>query len=332
VRSLSERDATALLEVVTELDRLDDPLPFPPRFMGLLARLTGADLANFCMLDRRNERTLHNSFWGDGDEIVEWPTDDAGDPYWRLRHSHPTCAYRERSGDWTTPHTASDFVSQAAFRRTAIWDELYRYEGVNFWLDVGLTPQGGVTRMFIFAHGARDFGDRERVLLRLLQPQLERHAADVEDRAAAVEALATVEEAGDDAHHILLATPRGTIEFASPRSRTLLARYLHGPNGKLPRAILRGTTVLDREDRRLTIRTARVGTLVVLLLGEEDVRVDRLTSRQREVLAGVAAGLTDAEIAEQLGVAPATVGKHLESVYERLDVHTRTAAAAAYRR
>jgi DNA-binding NarL/FixJ family response regulator len=70
----------------------------------------------------------------------------------------------------------------------------------------------------------------------------------------------------------------------------------------------------------------------VLLLGEKDLRADRLTSRQREVPAGVAAGLTDVEIAEQLCVAPATVGKHLEAIFERLDVHTRTAAAAAYRR
>jgi hypothetical protein len=30
VRSLAERDARTLLEVVAELDHLDDPLPFPP--------------------------------------------------------------------------------------------------------------------------------------------------------------------------------------------------------------------------------------------------------------------------------------------------------------
>jgi DNA-binding NarL/FixJ family response regulator len=69
----------------------------------------------------------------------------------------------------------------------------------------------------------------------------------------------------------------------------------------------------------------------VLLLGEDDDRVEALTPRQRDVLGGVAAGLTDIQIGERLGVAPATVGKHLEAIYERLDVHTRTAAAAVYR-
>lgn len=329
--SLSERDAAALLEVVADLNRLDDPLPFPPRFMRLLAQLIGTGEANYCVLDRANERLVHDSWWCNGHEHIDGPSEEAGNPYWRLRDSHPVCSYRERTDDWTTPHTASEFVSQPAFRRTAIWDELYRRDRINYWLDVGLPRNEGITRVFIFVRDKHDFDDRERLVLRLLQPHLERHAAEVDARAAAVEALATVEDVGDNAHDIILATTRGTIEFASPRSRTLLARYLHVSNGTLPTRILTGTTVIPDNDSRLTIRTAQVGTIIVLLLGEENMRTDRLTARQREVLARLAAGLTDAEIADQLGIARATVGKHLESIYEQLDVHTRTAAAAAYR-
>jgi DNA-binding CsgD family transcriptional regulator len=331
VASLSERDAAALLAVVTELERLDDPLPFPPRFMRLLGQLIGTSEADYCVLDRRNEQIVHESFCSDGAEFVEGPGDDSEHPYWRLRHSHPVCSYRERSGDWTTVRTVSEFASQREFRRTAVWDECYRYEGVNYWLDIGLPARGSVTRMFIFVHGTRDFGDRERLLLSLLQPHLERRAAEVEAREAAVEALVAVDGSADDVHDIVLATTRGTIEFASPRARLLLGRYLRVSNGALPPEILRGTTVVPADGGRLTIRATRLDTLVVLLLGEADVRADRLTSRQREVLAGVAAGLTDGQIADRLGVAPATVGKHLESIYERLGVHTRTAAAAVYR-
>lgn len=331
MRRLAEPDASALLEVVTALDRLDDPLPFPPRFLGMLACLIGTDEAGYCMLDRPNERLVHESFWCDGEEAVDGPSDEPGNPYWRLRDSHPLCSYRERTGDWTTAHTVSEFASQRAFRRTAIWDELYRYELINYWLDMGLDPQEGVTSVFIFVHGTRDFGDRERLLLQLLQPHLDRRAREVETRAAAVDALAAVEDAGDQPHDIVLATLRGTIEFGSPRSRELLRRYLGVSNGAVPEAILRGTTVVPGAAGRLTIRTARAGDLVVLLLAEEDARAERLTPRQREVLAGVAAGLTDAEIADRLGVARATVGKHLEAIYERLDVHNRTSAAALLR-
>ena len=69
----------------------------------------------------------------------------------------------------------------------------------------------------------------------------------------------------------------------------------------------------------------------MLLLSEESARIDRLTPRQREILAHVGAGLTDSQIAERLEISPATVRKHLEQIYERLDVHTRTAAAATLR-
>lgn len=42
----------------------------------------------------------------------------------------------------------------------------------------------------------------------------------------------------------------------------------------------------------------------------------------------VAEGLTNAEIARRLWVTPATVGKHLEQVYRKLGVTSRTAALA----
>jgi DNA-binding CsgD family transcriptional regulator len=317
--------------VVAELGHLDDPLPFPPAFLRQLARLFGTNEATYYALDRRNGRRVHASCWGDGEEAVDGPGDGTAGQYWRLRQSHPLCAYRERTGDWTTARTVSELVSQQTFRRTAIWDELYRYEGINYWLDVGLPAQEGVTRVFLFAHGTRDFDDRDRLVLQLLEPHLERRAREVETRAAAVEALAAIEGAGDRAGDVMLTTARGTIEFASARSRELLARYLGVANGAVPEAILGGTTVTAGSGGRLTIRTARVGDLVVLLLGEDDARRERLTPRQREVLAAVAAGLTDAEIAERLGVARATVSKHLEAIYERLGVHNRTAAAALFR-
>jgi DNA-binding CsgD family transcriptional regulator len=331
VQTLAEHDAAALLEVVAELDRLDDPLPFPPQFLRQLADLTGTNDASYSVLDRRNERLVHQSFWCEGDEVVEGPSEDNESVYWRLRHSHPLCSYRERTGDWTTAHTVSEFASLNAFRGTAIWDEVYRHMGVNYWLDVGLPPQEGVTRVFIFVHGTRDFGDRERLLLQLLEPHLEEHAREVEARAAAVDALSAVEDAGDHADDIVLATARGTIEFASPRSRALLGRYVGVTNGAVPETILTGTIVASGAAGRLTIRPARIGDLVVLLLAEDDERTRRLTPRQREVLSAVASGLTDAEIADHLGVARATVGKHLEAIYERLEVHNRTSAAALLR-
>jgi len=57
----------------------------------------------------------------------------------------------------------------------------------------------------------------------------------------------------------------------------------------------------------------------------------RLTTREREIVL-VAEGKTNAEIAAQLWVAPSTVKKHLENVYEKVGVGRRAAAVTYVRR
>jgi RNA polymerase sigma factor (sigma-70 family) len=53
-----------------------------------------------------------------------------------------------------------------------------------------------------------------------------------------------------------------------------------------------------------------------------------LTRREREVLKLVAQGLSNKEIAKALVITTNTVKRHLKSIFEKLEVHTRAAAAA----
>ena len=53
-----------------------------------------------------------------------------------------------------------------------------------------------------------------------------------------------------------------------------------------------------------------------------------LTQRERQILDHLAQGATNAQIAAALGISPATVRKHLEHAYSKLNVSTRTAAVA----
>lgn len=62
--------------------------------------------------------------------------------------------------------------------------------------------------------------------------------------------------------------------------------------------------------------------------GETDPQV---TAREREIVALVAEGKTNAEIASELWVTPGTVKKHLENVYLKLGVGSRAAAASLLR-
>ena len=52
----------------------------------------------------------------------------------------------------------------------------------------------------------------------------------------------------------------------------------------------------------------------------------RLTSRQKDLLCLLAAGHTNTQIARRLGISEGTVRSHLEDIYERLNVSSRTAA------
>ena len=60
---------------------------------------------------------------------------------------------------------------------------------------------------------------------------------------------------------------------------------------------------------------------------ESLIAVFRLTQREAEVLYWVTLGKTSKDIGDILGSSPRTVNKHLEHVFEKLGVETRTAAA-----
>lgn len=90
--------------------------------------------------------------------------------------------------------------------------------------------------------------------------------------------------------------------------------------------------MVEREGRRLIARGIAQG----VVLGEEVRRVTPeslaslgLSRREAEVLACVADGKTNAEVALLLHITVRTVKKHLERIFDKLGVHTRTAAVAA---
>ena len=61
---------------------------------------------------------------------------------------------------------------------------------------------------------------------------------------------------------------------------------------------------------------------------DAQAREEGLTAREHEVLQWLCGGKTDRDIAEILGISPRTVHKHLQRIYEKLGVETRTAAVA----
>jgi DNA-binding CsgD family transcriptional regulator len=330
MRALRERDAAALAAVVAELLTTEDAEPFSVQVVTGIADLMATRDAEYCVLDRVRRRGL---VWVDAEGA---PESAKHEDFFRLIRTHPICGYRSRAGDWTSTRKVSDFVGRREFRRTEIWNELYADHAFDDWIDVGLAPERGCTHMFLFRRDRGEFDERDRSVLDVLQPYLQRRYDVVKTTSEATEALASLtEDSGDGPSRIVLCARNGVIEFGSPRTRRLLTGYVDLAGGRVPtellRTLLRRTVSVDRDGHRLTLRAATVGDLVVLLLSEEDRRLERLTPRQRTIVERLAHGETDAEIAAALGIARRTVNTHLRAIYERLGVHTRTAAAGIYR-
>jgi DNA-binding NarL/FixJ family response regulator len=145
---------------------------------------------------------------------------------------------------------------------------------------------------------------------------------------------------------VLVVSPRGRIQFATPRAARWLKGFSFSSRDRLPavlRAWLDGVVsctrsarfILDRAGTQLCFQViCREPNLICVLLeqrahtpGSSDMR-GRLTQRQIEVLSWVARGKTNAEIARILSLKPGTIGKYLERIFPKLGVENRTAAAS----
>jgi DNA-binding CsgD family transcriptional regulator len=115
-------------------------------------------------------------------------------------------------------------------------------------------------------------------------------------------------------HEIQLFLPDPAAPTAGP-SRTLRLSFFRGSG-------------LDFSERDRAVLTLLRPHLYQACLDAERRRdpVPRLTPRQWELLHLLAAGHTNTQIARRLGISEGTVSTHLENIYERLHVSSRTAA------
>jgi DNA-binding NarL/FixJ family response regulator len=64
--------------------------------------------------------------------------------------------------------------------------------------------------------------------------------------------------------------------------------------------------------------------------GRARQKLDSLTPRETEILDHIARGLYTKEIATMLGISDRTIGSHLRKIYDKLQVHSRSAALAKF--
>jgi DNA-binding NarL/FixJ family response regulator len=120
-----------------------------------------------------------------------------------------------------------------------------------------------------------------------------------------------------------------------PALRSWIAQHLT-PASSDPAAV--APLRVQQQDGELCIRFSRGERSGDLLLLFDETAMAKpaspsmdgyqLTPREHDVLAWLAKGKTNRDIAEILGMSPRTVNKHLEHIFVKLGVETRTAAAA----
>jgi len=121
--------------------------------------------------------------------------------------------------------------------------------------------------------------------------------------------ILTMHETADYLRAAIAAGARGFITKDASRE-DLLAALVQVSSGGVafpPELMRRAVSLTDRAPALLALQ--------------------RLTPREREVLAGLADGHTNKEIAQRLGISPGTVKTHVERLIGKLGVRDRTQAA-----
>lgn len=150
-------------------------------------------------------------------------------------------------------------------------------------------------------------------------------------------------------HGVLVLDARGRVAWRSPQAEAWLRQFFPECGGTPPASWIESATRsaagaaapefrIEREGMALLGRpvgSVGLGEFMLLLELRACAELVRrpaapLTGREAEVLSWLAKGKTNRDIADILGMSPRTVNKHLEHIFEKLGVETRTAAALAH--
>lgn len=350
MRTLSPLDFDAALTCIREIHKLDSLAgfdSFAERITTLLHRVVRADLIG-CL--ETSPDPAATAYYFNPPGVASEQTHRVWE---HVGHEHAVLENYLRTGD-TRFYKISDFVSQQAYRRSALYKELYRGMDVE---DVMATffPLEQSCQVSVALHrDRRSFSERDRLLLNLIQPhivQAWKNAKLVKQLLSELTAVQTSLEALDIG--VIALDAAGRIRTMNSQAKSYLQTYFPGRTvtREVPHAIAEwlrlhnqgGAGRLPSPPKPLQIRTAHGQLLItnvprregtVLIATQESRAPDTtalcalgLTSREAEIVIWVSQGKTNVEIASILGISWRTVQKHLEHVFRKLEVDSRTAIA-----
>jgi DNA-binding CsgD family transcriptional regulator len=341
---LSRRDLAVALDVVRVAYAFDGLDGFRAGVLGELRRVIPGEQFGYNSVDIPAGRAI----------IVVDPSDavfvGSEEAFTATAHEHPG-VIRSQLGDYR-PHTLSDFLTVRGLQRLDLYNEVYRHLGAEDQIYFHLAPPAIVT--LAINRSTRSFSTRDRAMIDLLEPHLSQAYVQAVERDRA-RALIAAQQAGlqESEAAVIVLDAIGLVVHASALARDLLQEYYpeHRTAGRfLPDELSDWLRSAHPDVARTHCRKGPDGSLHVRLLsgsigdGWRAVLIDErpsdpvrspeslrrlgLTDRQVQVLRQLARGQSNTEIAHALHLSPATVRKHLENIYARLGVRSRTEAVA----
>lgn len=357
VARLGHCDLRGLSRFLLDLHAATDLEAFSRSVVRGLRRLIAAHRCSFNYFDPVAGRV---AWIADG---ADEPSDpDIRDGVAADMHRHPIVMHVRRTGERSFLRL-SDHIAKAAFHRTTLYNNWYRHCRTEHQL-VAIFPsdRGEILGVALSRDGERDFGERDRALGNAFVPHLVAGYRAAHRASRVQQEIVQLSQGLESAKAgvMLLTEDARGVRLATDLARRWLGQYFGDARRRassLPAAVAewlahcvgahadadlsgrpRTPLVVAGAGRRLVIELLGARPHFVLLLAEEldevPLRVLRplgLTAREAEVLRWVAEGKRDGEVAAILRLSPRTVQHHLERIYRKLGVQTRTAAAARAR-
>jgi DNA-binding CsgD family transcriptional regulator len=347
---LRQRDLHSLLGFLRQTYAVQGLDTFRTHLVNGLQQLVPSEITAY---NEVNLRTQRNEVVYDRPEAMTLP--DGERIFDRYIPEHPLIEYSKRRRG----HGAvkiSDFLSASQFHRLGLYSEFFRLIGVEDQMVMSLPSARPVVIGIALNRSRRNFSERDRLLLNLAYPHLLQAYRNAEAWTRTIGHLNLIKDAlYESSAAVIVLSNAGRVQTMTPEASRLLGKYLGGGTSRraslpdvLQRWIARQKMQLtDSSDvppsqeplvgqyngGRLCARLFHDQSQSVVLLEESPSTPERLdgfglTRREREVLVWVSRGKTNRDISAILGTSPRTVQKHVEHIFQKLGVETRTAAAA----